>query len=180
MTTRAEKFQTPPDKATEAKKFLDDFGVNVSEMTDEEAIQLMEKIHAAKEENIQVLTRGATTESMERLLARIPKGYVGQFVSDHGEDDFSVNAAEAMGWKVFHHEDASRESETGGVTTRVKLGDCVLMYIPVEKYVAIRMGKRERNAARREAHRPKKQAKSAKEEVFEEVPIVPDLFGKST
>ncbi len=174
--TKKDKFAPPVDRVSEGRKFLDKFGVSdVDEMEDKEVIELLDKIQAAKAEQIQVLARGQSTEGMQRLLAKLPRGYEGQFVADNALD---ISGAEALGWRIFFDEAASKESATAKSDTRVTLGDCVLMMIPIEKLIAIRVGKEDRNKARREAHRPKKQAQSSESEL--ELPIEADLFGKSS
>lgn len=162
----AKQFEAPEDKLTEAKKFLDSFGIDVSDMKDTEVIEMMHKVNKATEENIQVLSRGASTDGMQRLLDKVPTGFVGEF---KGNTDLEIDQARAIGWEVFQDESVKKDSVTAGSDRTVKLADCVLMVMPVEKYIAIRMVKRNMNKLRREAHKPAKQAEASKSEL--ELPV---------
>ncbi len=138
-----------PQVLEEAHTFLNRYGINTSDLTPKEVMAKIEKIHVAKAENAQVLSRGQATDTIDRLLSYVPNGFVGEF---KGENDMDVARAEALGFTVFLSEEAKLESSTGTADGRVRCADQILMIIPEERYIANRLIKAERLAERRKAH----------------------------
>ena len=152
----AEDHETPthiaPQVLEEAHKFLNQYGIKTEGLTPKEVMHKLEKVHAAKEEAAQVLSRGQALDGIERLLTFVPEGYVGGFFR---ENDMDVKRAESLGFKVFEDERANAASSTGKSDGLVRLGDQILMIIQEEKYVAHRLVKADRLAERRKSHDPK-------------------------
>jgi len=141
-----------PQVLEQAHTFLNRYGIKTDHLTPKEVMTKIAKIHAAKEEQAQVLSRGMALDGIERLLTFVPEGYIGEFKR---ENDMDVSRAEALGFKVFYSDKANLASSTGTPDGRVKLGDQVLMIIPEENHIAHRLVKAERLAERRKAHDPK-------------------------
>lgn len=135
-----------PQVLEEAHKFLNQYGIRTEHLTPKEVMEKIEKIHTAKEEASQVLSRGQALDGIERLMTFVPEGFVGGF---YRENDMDVSRAESLGFIVFKSEEANLESSTGTPDGRVRLGDQILMIIPEEEYVANRLIKAERLAERR-------------------------------
>jgi hypothetical protein len=138
-----------PQVLEEAHVFLNRYGIKTDHLTPKEVMAKIEKIHVAKEENAQVLSRGRALDGIERLLTFVPDGYIGEFKR---ENDMDINRAEALGFKVFISDEAKLASSTGAADGRVKFGDQILMIIPEELHVANRLIKAERLAERRKSH----------------------------
>lgn len=140
-----------PQVLTKSREFLAKYGINITDLTPKEVMDKIKKIQVAKSEAAQVLSRGQAIDGIERLMAYVPEGFVGEFKR---ENDMDIARAEAMDFKVFFDEKANTESSTGTGDGRIRWGDCVLMIIPEEKYIARRLLKAERLAERRKLHDP--------------------------
>lgn len=173
----AEEVDVSPEKVQECRMFLDRFGINESEYTDKEVIEKVRRIQKARESHAQVLSRGRTLDGLDRLLKFVPKGYVGEFKRENPED---ISRAHALGFRVFKSEDAAVASSTGSADGKVRLGDCILMIIPEEEYIAAHLAKQDNIQRRRTSRAPEKQVGQAvgahgsqKIEADPLVPIVP-------
>ncbi len=144
-----------PQVLEEAHIFLNKYGIMTEGLTPKEVMTKIQKIKVAKVENAQVLTRGRAIDGMERMLSFVPDGFVGEFKR---ENDLDISRAKALGFTVFESEEAKLESSTGTSDGTVRYGDQILMIIREELYVANRLIKAERLAARRRAHDPSKSA----------------------
>lgn len=140
-------------------EFIEKYGVDTSNLSDEEIVEKYGKIQKIRQEQIQVLSRGYTIDAFDRILSFVPKGMKGWFVRDH---DMSISRAKALGWELFRGNDASKKanlaSSTGKSDGLVRLGDLVLVVTSEENYAALMIAKEERNRRRRkmrEAYRKK-------------------------
>lgn len=140
------------EKIDQARKFLDHYGVDQESMDDFEVIEMIGKIHAAKDAQAQVLSRGQAVDSINRLLSFVPKHMVGEF---KGNDEIDIHNAKALGWEIFFDEKAAKASPTGASDNRVILADQILMVMPVEKYIGLRMADDERKRLLRKSHQSK-------------------------
>jgi len=141
-----------PQVLEEAHVFLNRYGIQTADLTPKEVMTKIQKIQSYKEESAQVLSRGQALDGIERLLSFLPKGYTGSFMR---ENDMDISRAETQGFKVFISDEARLESSTGTSDGRVRYGDQILMMIPEEKFVANRLLKSDRLAARRKSHNQK-------------------------
>lgn len=120
----------------EMDAFLVKFGIDTEDLSQEEVIQKFEKVAAARAQKAQVLSLGPVNDGIKRLLAFVPKGFVGEWKRDRLDD---IKSAEALGFSVLIDENANQSSETGSSDGRVRLGDCILMTMPEEEYVALKL-----------------------------------------
>ena len=135
-----------PKVLAEALIFLNRYGIRTEGLTPKEVMNKIKKIEVAREEHAQVLSRGQALDGLERLLSFVPKGFVGEFKRENNED---IQRAETQGFVVLTCGDANLESPTGTPDDKVRFGDQILMIVPEERYVANRLNKAERLAARR-------------------------------
>lgn len=135
-----------PKEVEKGFKLLDRLNIDTTDMSVEEMIQKVEKIRTFKEVSATVLTRGQTLAGMERLLKYVPKGMVGEFKRD---DPDEIARAKALGWKVFEHEEAKRDSLTGSADNKMRIGDLILCVMPEEQYAGLILSREERIADRR-------------------------------
>ena len=138
-----------PQVLEEAHQFLNRYGVNTEGLSPKEVMEKIDKIHAAKAESAQVLSRGQALDGIERLLTFVPEGFIGEFMR---ENDMDINRAKALGFKVLESEEANLASSTGKADGLVRCADQILMIIPEERHIANRLIKAERLAERRKAH----------------------------
>jgi hypothetical protein len=142
-------FFVPPAELEEAHRFLNQFGIRTDKLTDQEVMAKIDRIREAKPIASQVLSRGRALDGIERMLSFVPEGYIGEFKR---ENDIDVSRARALGFEVFQSEAANTGSSTGKSDGLVRFGDQILMIIREETYVANRLVKAERAAARRQSH----------------------------
>lgn len=149
------------------RKFLTKFGIDASELSDKEVVEKLNKIRVARARSVEVLSRGPTIDGIELILKKhVPKGHIGEFVL---ERDVDVSRAKAMGWMVLVDDKAKKDTPTGKADGVVRLGDCILMTMPEEDYIANRLVKLERLERRHK----KTQAQAARDETSEwTIPVV--------
>lgn len=140
-----------------ARKFLDHYGIEEKKLTDARVMEKVAKIRSATEAHAKVFSRGQVLDSIERLLDFVPDGFVGEFKR---ETDLDVYQAKALGWEILLSDEAKMASSTGAADGKVRLGDQVLMIMPEENYVGLRIAKEKRIQERRTARSPKKQAEA--------------------
>lgn len=163
IQTEAQKAMAQAELAQEAFAYLKKYKLNIEDKTPEEAIKLVEKIKESRSKVAQVLRRGRTLDALDRILARVPKGFVGQFAR---EDELSVARKEALGFEVFIDPDLrDDEAPHGTGDGRIRIGDQILMIIPEAEHAAIKIEKYERAERRREARNPKKEAQEEMKKV---------------
>jgi len=136
-------------------QFLEDYGVDTSELTEEEVLNTYNKIQSLADEQVQVLSRGAVNDTLERLLREyVPKTHRGEYIHDSPTE---IDRAKAMGWTPVVDEEANKDSLTPSADNFVRCGDLVLMMKPVEEYVAMNIARERRHAARRARRQREKQ-----------------------
>jgi len=156
------------DAVASGRAFLARFGVDVRKLSNEQVIEKLDKIREAKAKSVQVLSKGPTIDGMERILERIPSGYVGEFKRD---TDVDIKRAETLGWAVFFDEGNKKEvTPTGTADGRIRYGDQVLMFMPEEQYIANKLVKLERIERRKVANSQEKVAQ--RETSAWEIPVV--------
>ena len=141
----------------EAKRFLDKYGIDITDLSDEEVIEKIQKIGKAKQVAVQVLSRGRVLDGLDRLLERVPKGFRGEFKR---ESDIDIKRAMALGWRPLIDDEAKKDTPTGKADGLIRFGDQILMIMPEEEYVAMRIAREERIKHRREARKPIRQKDS--------------------
>lgn len=150
--TKSKKKLEETRRLEEATKFLSRFGVDVSELEDDEVLEKYDKIIAAKDSRtkLQILSRGRTLDGIDALLALVPKGYVGELKR---ERDVDVHLAQAQGWEIFLRDESlpAVPSPHGVPDRRIRFGDQILMYMPEEEYIALQLSREEARAARRKS-----------------------------
>ncbi len=157
-TTSKEKKETPvevsPEKVQECRMFLDRFGIDEAKYSDQEVVEKVRRIQKARESHAQVLSRGRTLDGLDRLLKFVPDGYIGEFKRERPED---ISRAHALGFRVFKSDEAAVASSTGSADGKVRLGDCILMIIPEEEYIAAHLAKQDNITHRRARRAPENQ-----------------------
>lgn len=144
MPLESQSFST--DQVLAIRKFLDRFGLETSELSNEEVTRKYIKIKQARDSAVQVLSRGQVSDTARRLLGKLPSGYVGEFIRENPQD---VDRAKALGWELFHSPEAKVESSTGKSDGYVRCGDTILVYMPEEVYVGNQIARHERIQDRR-------------------------------
>jgi hypothetical protein len=154
--------------------FLDHYGIDTDGLDEDEIFEKYEKIQRIRKEQVQVLSRGQTLDSFDRLLSFVPRGYRGYFVR---ETSLEIARAEALGWQLFQGTDesqaANRSSSTGKSDGLVRLGDLILMILPEENYAALLIAKEERNRTKRLARERKRQQPEQGDETYQADPLFP-------
>lgn len=115
----------------------------------EEVIAKAKRVTEAEATSAQVLSRGRTLDSIDRILKKyVPEGMVGEFARNN---DLDIARYRALGYEVFVDEDAKgkKETPTGTADGLVRLGDTILMTIPEETYRVINRQKARRRAEKR-------------------------------
>lgn len=134
---------------TKARELLTRFKIDVDELTDEEVVEKFIKINKAKAQKAQVLSLGQTVGAIKRVLGKVPKGFVGELKRN---TDLDIAEAESKGWIVYSSPDSvvdQEDSPTAGGDSSIRIGDCILMVIAEEDYVAMRLAEEERFRDRR-------------------------------
>lgn len=139
-----------------ATAYLVEHGLNPKGYSSKEVLEKARRLREAKKKNVQILSKGPTSDRIEAILAKVPRGLVGQFVR---ENDTDINRYKAMGFEMFKDPNAAKESPHGTADDRIRLGDLVLMIAREEEVAAIRAVRREQRQRRRDASDPKKKAK---------------------
>ena len=163
-----EKKQTTFDmkELHEAKLFLARYQVATKDMSDVEVIEKTRRIQGHKKTAVQVLSRGRVLDGLERLLSYVPKGFVGEFMT---ESDIGIARARSLGFEVLHCEEASQDSPTGKGDSLVRFGDQILMIIPEDQYIAMQVAKDERHVRNRGGRNLGKLAKEETKEFLSPV-----------
>lgn len=163
-----EKKQTTFDmeELREAKLFLARYQVATKDMSDVEVIEKTRKIQEYKKTAVQVLSRGRVLDGLERLLSYVPKGFVGEFMT---ESDIGIARARSLGFEVLRCEEASQDSPTGKGDSLVRFGDQILMIIPEDQYIAMQVAKDERHVRNRGGRNLGKLAKEETKEFLSPV-----------
>lgn len=145
--TRERPLYATSDQHRLVEQFLQNYGIDTSDMDDEEVLNLYTRIQNLAEEQVQVLSRGAVNDTLDRLLREhVPPMFRGEFIHDSPTE---IDRAKAMGWKPVVSEEANKESLTGTASNLVRCGDLVLMTMPVEQYAAMQIARDRRHAQRR-------------------------------
>lgn len=134
----------------EAISFLQKYSIDTDELSVAEIIEKMDKIQSFRKTAVQVLSRGQVVDGINQMLKKVPKGYRGEFKR---ERDLDVSRAKALGWEIFI--DDTVKSATGSADGKVRLGDCILMTMPEERYIAHTIARQERIIERRKLRDPK-------------------------
>jgi hypothetical protein len=142
------------------------------ELSAEEALEKAERIRKARSKAAQVLSRGRTLDTLDRVLAHVPDGYVGQLVR---ESDVDIDRFEILGFEVFTSEKAKKESSHGTADGKVRVGDQILMTMPEEDYAALQYEKQLRVAKKREAHKPEARRRQFEAETDPDVPTFSEV-----
>jgi hypothetical protein len=152
VTGENEPFQVvvASDEIKRIFQFLDKYGIDIEDLSPEEAITKYDKIQSLVTEQVQVLSRGAVSDMLDQLQAKyVPRGFKGEFVFYTVDRTTEVDRAKAMGWIPVVSEEANRESPTGASDNTVRVGDLMLMMKPEEEYAAMQIARERRHAARR-------------------------------
>lgn len=134
------------NRARQARPILARYGIDESKLTDQEVVEKVDKINNLRAENVQVLSRGPVVDGLKRILDMVPAGLIGQFILN---TPMQIQRAESLGWKVHTDKNLAQESPTPSASNHVIMGDCVLMTIPEEMYVAQLMERDARIAEKR-------------------------------
>jgi hypothetical protein len=149
----------------------DDKGEEI-ELSAEEAVEKAERIRKARSKAAQVLSRGRTLDTLDRVLAYVPDGYVGQLVR---ESDVDIDRFRILGFELFESEAAKKESSHGTADGKVRVGDQILMTIREEEYAALMYERELRKARKREAHKPAVRQRKFEDETDNEVPTFTEV-----
>ena len=142
------------------------------ELSAEEALEKAERIRLARSKAAQVLSRGRTLDTLDRVLAYVPDGYVGQLVR---ESDVDIDRFTILGFELFESQAAKKESSHGTADGKVRVGDQILMTIREEDYAALMYERELRKARKREAHKPAARRRKFEDETSSDVPTFTEV-----
>ena len=143
-----------------------------TELSAEEALEKAERIRVARSKAAQVLSRGRTLDTLDRVLAHVPDGYVGQLVR---ESDVDIDRFRILGFELFESKAAKKESSHGTADGKIRVGDQILMTIREEDYAALMYERELRKARKREAHKPAARRRQFENETPSEVPTFTEV-----
>jgi hypothetical protein len=126
-------------------RFLEKYGIDTSEMAPETAVEKYNKIVNLVNEQVQVLSKGAVNDALDRGLSLLPDGMRGEYFLNNPEE---TSRARAMGWVPFEP-DVEVESLTGKSDGLFHVGDLVLYMRSEETYAAMLIARERRHAERR-------------------------------
>jgi hypothetical protein len=142
-------FQRPVFESTDQHKlvlkFLAKYGIDASEMSPEKAVEKYNTIVNLVNEQVQVLSKGAVNDSLERGLSMLPDGMRGEYFLNKQEE---TDRARALGWEPFEPE-KKIESLTDKGDGLYHVGDLVLYMRSEETYAAMLIARERRHAERR-------------------------------
>jgi hypothetical protein len=142
------------------------------ELSVEEALEKAERIRLARSKAAQVLSRGRTLDMLDRVLAHVPDGYVGQLSR---ESEVDIDRFRILGFEVFKSDEAKKESSHGTADGKVRVGDQILMTMREEDYAALTYERDLRKQRKREAHKPAARRRKFADETPDEIPTFTEV-----
>lgn len=145
-----------PLQTSSAYEILANFDIDYSEMTPNQAVEKAREIESLRANYAQVLSRGQTTDAIDRALAHTPEGHVGELVRDNEGD---IQRMRALGFDVVSSPDADDPDADVGThragDSSIRVGDLILMSIPEMSYKVMHKTRADLRARKRQASQRK-------------------------